>query len=64
MIFTLMAVAESAHIALAYRITIGQNRGDTSAPTTAGASLFAPALACPLTALPVIATHPQTARCA
>jgi hypothetical protein len=31
MIFTPTAVAESAHIALGYRITIGQNRGDTSA---------------------------------
>jgi len=46
MIFTPMAVAESAHIALGYRITIGQNRGDTlhesPGPTTAGASLFDP----------------------
>jgi len=46
-----MAVAESAHIALGYRITIGQNRGDTSArePRTyhgRGFSLW-PALARP-----------------
>src|SRR2546430_15653135 len=48
MIFTLTAVAESAHIALACRITISQNRGDTSArePRTyhgRGFSLCAPA---------------------
>jgi hypothetical protein len=30
---------------------------ESPGPTTAGASLFAPALACPLTALPVIATQ-------
>jgi hypothetical protein len=46
--FRAPTVAESARIALPYRITICQNRGDTSAhthespgPTTAGASLFA-----------------------
>ena len=47
--FRAPTVAEGARIALSYRITIRQNRGDTSAhahespgPTTAGASLFAP----------------------
>ena len=47
--FRAPTVAESARIALPYRITICQNRGDTSAhthespgPTTAGASLFCP----------------------
>src|SRR6266511_3102070 len=62
MIFTLTAVAESAHIALACRITIGQNRGDTSArePRTyhgRGFSLCPPLLLAPHPRCPVIATQ-------